>query len=526
MHLTACELHGLRAIVLYLHSLPSTRKSVPEILSNPVALIQDVRTVVEHHRKDQQELAITGVPVVTLQPPAKQRKLPSALNPSTSTFNAARSPEAPSTSNSVLRMQGSGQHQLSTCSHAGMPHLNIVKNKVEIKKEADSEPEDEIKPPPQKLSPFPHLQSLLKQQRQLDSMKRLHSSSQTSSHVQPNQSSGALQVILKQESGLTSDAEIKTPFQRMQSPFPHLQNQLKQQQLACMKRPQPPVPGTSRQLVSTDHAQQRKKASGILLGQLSDKLELVLRPEVLIPVFQHLSTKDLLVCMRVCRSWNRYSIDSSLWKRIDLSRKQLTPIILAGIIRRQPRCLIMDWCSLTYQQCSWLMDRLPNLSSFSLQGCNPAVLASLKLSPTSPMSFNRTPVSKLSVLDLSWVTGLDDAILSGSILGGPTSRLCSLKELALAGSNVTDASLSSIPTCFPILEKLCLASCLRFTPHGLFSLVTNIALQNLHLTGCTQLLAYDYAALRHNLIRIRPCLSLPESITSDSQPVHRCVHLR
>ena len=47
VHLTASELHGLRAIVLYLHSLAPTRKNVPDLLVNPVALIQDVRTLVD-----------------------------------------------------------------------------------------------------------------------------------------------------------------------------------------------------------------------------------------------------------------------------------------------------------------------------------------------------------------------------------------------------------------------------------------------------------------------------------------------
>lgn len=49
---------------MYLHQLPAARKSVPELLSDPIALVKDVRTLVEQHRHDKQQLAITGVPVL------------------------------------------------------------------------------------------------------------------------------------------------------------------------------------------------------------------------------------------------------------------------------------------------------------------------------------------------------------------------------------------------------------------------------------------------------------------------------
>lgn len=67
VNLTPLELHGLKSIVMYLHSLPATKKSVPEIIQDPVKLIQDVSVLVERHRHDSPELAVTGVPV--LPPP-------------------------------------------------------------------------------------------------------------------------------------------------------------------------------------------------------------------------------------------------------------------------------------------------------------------------------------------------------------------------------------------------------------------------------------------------------------------------
>lgn len=69
IHITPFELHGLKAIVMYLHSLPSTKKNVPELIRDPVALIHDVRCLVEQHRHDNPEAAVTGNPVLPPPPP-------------------------------------------------------------------------------------------------------------------------------------------------------------------------------------------------------------------------------------------------------------------------------------------------------------------------------------------------------------------------------------------------------------------------------------------------------------------------
>lgn len=64
LHLTALELHGIKAIVTYLHSLPTNKKNIPELIVDPVALIKDVRTLVEQHRHDIPEYSVTGFPVL------------------------------------------------------------------------------------------------------------------------------------------------------------------------------------------------------------------------------------------------------------------------------------------------------------------------------------------------------------------------------------------------------------------------------------------------------------------------------
>ena len=62
--LTAQELFGLKAIVMFIHALPVTRKNVPALIRDPVSLIRDVRVVVESQKGNAPERAITGRPLL------------------------------------------------------------------------------------------------------------------------------------------------------------------------------------------------------------------------------------------------------------------------------------------------------------------------------------------------------------------------------------------------------------------------------------------------------------------------------
>ena len=72
--MTPSEMHGLKAIVMYLHSLPTNRKNVPELIDDPVELIKDVRTLVETHCRDQAGEAVTGFPILRWPDEGKVRK--------------------------------------------------------------------------------------------------------------------------------------------------------------------------------------------------------------------------------------------------------------------------------------------------------------------------------------------------------------------------------------------------------------------------------------------------------------------
>lgn len=52
--------------------------------------------------------------------------------------------------------------------------------------------------------------------------------------------------------------------------------------------------------------------------------------------------------------------DKRLWTMIDLNRcTSITPLMLSGIIRRQPVALDLSWTNISKKQLSWLINRLP-----------------------------------------------------------------------------------------------------------------------------------------------------------------------
>ena len=62
--ITPQELFGLKAIIMYIHALPVSKKNVPLILRQPINLVRDVRVVVNDHKEDKIENAITGKPIL------------------------------------------------------------------------------------------------------------------------------------------------------------------------------------------------------------------------------------------------------------------------------------------------------------------------------------------------------------------------------------------------------------------------------------------------------------------------------
>lgn len=63
-NITPQELFGLKAIVMYIHALAVSKKNVPPLIPQPIELVRDIRELVEKHRDDDKELAVTGKPLL------------------------------------------------------------------------------------------------------------------------------------------------------------------------------------------------------------------------------------------------------------------------------------------------------------------------------------------------------------------------------------------------------------------------------------------------------------------------------
>uniref|UniRef100_A0A803THR0 Lysine-specific demethylase 2B n=1 Tax=Anolis carolinensis TaxID=28377 RepID=A0A803THR0_ANOCA len=200
---------------------------------------------------------------------------------------------------------------------------------------------------------------------------------------------------------------------------------------------------------------------------LDDGAAHVMQREVWMAVFRYLSHSELCVCMRVCRTWNRWCCDKRLWTRIDLNHcKSITPLMLSGIIRRQPVSLDLSWTNTSKKQLSWLINRLPGLRDLLLAGCSWIAVSAL-CSSSCPL---------LRTLDAQWVEGLKDAQMR-DLLSPPTdnrpgqidnrSKLRNITELRLSGLDITDASLRLIIRHMPLLSRLNLSYCNHMTDQSI-----------------------------------------------------------
>ncbi|EQB77362.1 lysine-specific demethylase 2B [Camelus ferus] len=190
-------------------------------------------------------------------------------------------------------------------------------------------------------------------------------------------------------------------------------------------------------------------------------------------------------------TWNRWCCDKRLWTRIDLNHcKSITPLMLSGIIRRQPVSLDLSWTNISKKQLSWLINRLPGLRDLVLSGCSWIAVSAL-CSSSCPL---------LRTLDVQWVEGLKDAQMR-DLLSPPTdnrpgqmdnrSKLRNIVELRLAGLDITDASLRLIIRHMPLLSKLHLSYCNHVTDQSINLLTavgttTRDSLTEINLSDCNK----------------------------------------
>ncbi|KAA0194199.1 hypothetical protein HAZT_HAZT008488 [Hyalella azteca] len=210
---------------------------------------------------------------------------------------------------------------------------------------------------------------------------------------------------------------------------------------------------------------------------------------VLLSVFKLLSVNDLLVVMRVCREWARWSVHPSLWPHLTLPpNRPVRPDQMEGIVRRQPNKLTLSWTQLTQAQLKWLLMRLPQLSELELEGLTWGEVREIATCYCPP----------LSKLNLNFVQGFNDDTLA-LMLAPPVSkrpgfrnqqcsRLSNLTHLSLSNSLVTNTGITAI--CSELrLVHLDVSNCIMVTEDTIKIIVDGVGntLESLDVRSCQNL---------------------------------------
>ncbi|CAH0549530.1 unnamed protein product [Brassicogethes aeneus] len=639
VHLTQAELHGLKEIVFYLHMLPPQKKNVPELIKNPVSLIQDVRTLIGLHRQDSRELAISGRPILANSDELERRKLAktsplvnrNSINRLLKQQQQLNRSLLPPVARDLNRdvgagaqplQQNSAQHgstKLSPPLDKGGPRRRRTRcKKCEACVRNDCSecsfcldmvkfggpgrakqtcvmrqclqpmlpvtaacascgldgwmqtPVTPLQKGPQRCESASNLMECsvcyeiahpaciqrlcpdipgyinedmpnswecpvccklgkntdyrprhFRARQKSSDMRRVSISSDASSAFenklqQDNLSDSGSENEGKDRGSIAKDLlpikkrrssegnEVETKSQPIQQPDPPRKTAFRMQ-LA--------------QQIASNSTKPMKKPMMVVrpapLMQCNPLLtnNLALDKRCLLSVFKHLTGVDLAKCALVCKTWATYSIDPSLWKVMEFSRRHISSDILKGIVKRQPGVLRVDWCNINKFQLPWLIQRLHHLKELSLVGINIKTAISLKS--------NSCPL--LQTLDLSFISDFYDSALR-DILGpnndsrrGPDERFRfkNCKTLRLSGTDITDIALRYVTQYLPSLEHLNLSLCPRISDAGIAQLstkpsntVTSLISLDLshsklvtessldHLSKCENLVRLD---CRHNL---------------------------
>uniref|UniRef100_A0AAQ5ZBZ6 Lysine-specific demethylase 2B n=1 Tax=Amphiprion ocellaris TaxID=80972 RepID=A0AAQ5ZBZ6_AMPOC len=526
-HLTEFELNGLRTLVEKLESLPENKKCVPVGIENPQALLEDMKAVLKEHADDDPKLAITGVPVVcwpkkTIKPRPPNRPKPKMaaspasavkLSASRGTSGARRRRTRCRKCEACLRTEcgechfckdmkkfgGPGRMKQSCimrqCIAPVLPHTAVCLVCGEAGKEDTVEDEEE------KFNLMLMECSICNEIVHPNCLKIKDSNGVVNDEL-PN----CWECPKCNHAGKTGKVSISMDF--ILHYVPSVVFQKKPSKLED--------PFTSKLLrqikTENDHGdedddQEDQEEDGLSLERMhikekheyddedqeedAEEEEAVTKErdsKTWMTVFSHLTHRDLCVCMRVCRTWNRWCCDKRLWKHINLNRcKSITPLMLSGIIRRQPVALDLSWTNISKKQLSWLINRLPGLRVLLLSGCSWVAVSALCTS-SCPL---------LRTLDVQWVEGLKDAQMR-DLLSPPTdnrpdnrSKLRNVEDLRLAGLDITDTSLRLIIRYMPLLSKLDLSYCNHVTDQSVNILTaagttTRDSLTDINLSVCNR----------------------------------------
>ncbi|XP_026755018.1 jmjC domain-containing histone demethylation protein 1 isoform X2 [Galleria mellonella] len=610
VHLTQNELHGLKAIVMYLHQLPAARKSVPELLSDPIALVRDVRTLVEQHRHDKQHLAVTGVPVLKgpEETPGSERRQSSGRGGRGGAGRGGPARPRPEHANNAPRRRRTRCKKCEACQRTDCGECVFCHDMVKFGGLGRAKQTCVMRQCLQPMLPVTascavcHLDGWMQtpvapQAKGRNGPSSLRECSVCYSIVHPgcvppggqlnedlpnswecptcttmglnhdykprhfrarqkssdlrrvsvgsdvsqlSQHHGNLQnklppppppLTVKSEAGSDSEGKNEVPHIKTEDDIKREDSGSggegaeggeggAWEPAAKKRRPSDEDDAPKKQALRTHHALQLTHHTAKILKKplypvrpappvgaaVTNTGSPWLDREAMLRVFAKLLPAELATCALVCKAWAEYSMDPSLWRSMSFVQVRVSAAQLAGIARRQPLSLGLEWCHLARRQLAWLLARLPALRSLSLAGSPAEAALALRSSSCPP----------LTSLDLSFARCLDDAKLRGILAppensrpgggartGAEPSRLAALTVLRLPGTDITDVAMRYVVQALPKLCELDASSCARLTDAGAAQLAHH-ALQRLSLAGCRLLTeaALDHLARCPNLVRL------------------------
>lgn len=266
--------------------------------------------------------------------------------------------------------------------------------------------------------------------------------------------------------------EHSVPARKKNSLRTQLANQITSSSTKPMKKPLYVVrPGSLATSISAGAAGGTSALSTAVSSSTGASNAHALDPTCLLAVFRYLPPETLVQCSMVCKVWSTLSTDPQLWKRMNCANHKLCASLLTAIVRRQPEHLLLDWTTIARRQLVWMIGRIPALKHLSLQGTPLSAVLGLHTCLCPP----------LQILDLSFVRGLNDAAIRDILsppkdsrpgLADSKSRLRQLKQLKLAGTDISDVALRYITQGVPSLVHLDLSSCQRVTDAGVAQIGT------------------------------------------------------
>jgi len=493
-HITPQELYGLKAIVMFIHALPVTRKSVPSLIKNAVELIKDVRNIVETHKDDSVEKCVTGKPLLYWpgRSEKKWNKQKTAVKRDSSGQSVSDKKD-PAARVPCTQCEGCKTRACGSCdSCRSLPRQRCVLRSCH-------QPVLD----PVTICAICHLDgwyasthmSLIDRPPETNSlmecsrcMRVVHPSCETDYGVEavwrtdlPNlwycprcmkydpPSEEELQAAktvkeeedVKQEDqfvvrGTSDQSKLELRLQMADKIMAASTKTLKQPSFVF--RPPPMDPKVEDVFVRI------KKQSS------TDPVQLCQEFILMLPIFKLLTTPELAVAARVCKSWHKTSLDPSLWTVVDLTRQRITAHLLSTTVQKQPTGLILDWTNMGKQQLNWLLPRIPQTKQLSLVGLDFTLTVSTLNTCNCPL---------LQELNLSYVSNLTDSALH-KLLSTPRdtrpglldkkSRLKMLRKLSVRNTEITDVSMRYITQYLPQLSQLSTAGCWKLSDAGLAQL--------------------------------------------------------